>query len=110
MNTPVRLGIVFVVALVIQLTVFVDVRIFGVAPELLALVAVVAAFFVGPERGPVIAFVAGLLWDVYLPTPSVSRRSSSPWLRLSSPRSMRDCSTTLGPSLSVWSPSAVPPA
>ena len=69
MNTPVRLGIVFVVALVIQLTVFVDVRIFGVAPELLALVAVVAAFFVGPERGPVIAFVAGLLWDVYLPTP-----------------------------------------
>ena len=29
----------------------------------------VAAFFVGPERGPVIAFVAGLLWDVYLPTP-----------------------------------------
>ena len=35
MNTPVRLGIVFVVALVIQLTVFVDVRIFGVAPELL---------------------------------------------------------------------------
>jgi len=68
-NTPVRLGIVFVVALVIQLTVFVDVRIFGVAPELLALVAVVAAFFVGPERGPVIAFVAGLLWDVYLPTP-----------------------------------------
>ncbi|HBH76043.1 MAG TPA: rod shape-determining protein MreD [Acidimicrobiaceae bacterium] len=69
MNTPVRLGIVFVVALVIQLTVFVDVRIFDVAPELLALVAVVAAFFVGPERGPVIAFVAGLLWDVYLPTP-----------------------------------------
>tara|TARA_Y100001958_G_scaffold153507_1_gene141108 strand:- start:2023 stop:2517 length:495 start_codon:yes stop_codon:yes gene_type:complete len=68
-NTPVRLGIVFVVALVIQLTVFVDVRIFDVAPELLALVAVVAAFFVGPERGPVIAFVAGLLWDVYLPTP-----------------------------------------
>ena len=42
--------------------------------------------------------------------PSVSRRSSSPWLRLSSPRSMRDCSTTLGPSLSAWSPSAVPPA
>ena len=69
MNTPVRLGIVFVVALVIQLSVFVDVRIFDVAPELLALVAVVAAFFVGPERGPVIAFVAGLLWDVYLPTP-----------------------------------------
>ena len=49
MNTPVRLGIVFVVALVIQLTVFVDVRIFGVAPELLALVAVVVA---GLPKGP----------------------------------------------------------
>ncbi|MEM8707694.1 MAG: rod shape-determining protein MreD [Actinomycetota bacterium] len=69
MNTPVRLALVFVVALVVQLTVFVDVRVFGVAPELLAMVAVIAAFFVGPERGPVIAFVAGLLWDVYLPTP-----------------------------------------
>lgn len=69
MSTPIRLAIVFVVALVVQLTVFVDVRILGVAPELLGLVAVVAAFFVGPERGPVIAFVAGLLWDVYLPTP-----------------------------------------
>ncbi|MEO0493658.1 MAG: rod shape-determining protein MreD [Actinomycetota bacterium] len=69
MSTPVRLAIVFVVALVVQLTVFVDVRVLGVAPELLALVAVTAAFFIGPERGPLIAFVAGLLWDVYLPTP-----------------------------------------
>ena len=67
MNTPVRLGIVFVVALVIQLTVFVDVRIFGVAPELLALVAVVAAFFVGPERGPVIARPGGPSASVWSP-------------------------------------------
>ncbi len=69
MTTWMRLGLVFVVALVVQLTVFVDVRIAGVAPELLALIAVIAGFFVGPERGPVIAFAAGLLWDVYLPTP-----------------------------------------
>ena len=69
MSTPIRLGLVFLVALVIQLTVFVDVRVVGVAPELLLLVAVTAAFFIGPEKGPVIAFAAGLLWDVYLPTP-----------------------------------------
>lgn len=69
MTTWMRLGLVFLLALVVQLTVFVDVRVAGVAPELLALVAVIAGFFVGPERGPMIAFAAGLLWDVYLPTP-----------------------------------------
>ncbi len=69
MTTWMRLGLVFLLALIVQLTVFVDVRIAGVAPELLALVAVIAGFFVGPERGPVIAFAAGLLWDIYLPTP-----------------------------------------
>ena len=67
--TWLRLGAVCLLALLVQLTVFVDVRIAGVAPELLALVAVIAGFFVGPERGPVIAFAAGLLWDIYLPTP-----------------------------------------
>lgn len=69
MRTWMRLGVVFLLALLVQLTVFVDVRIAGVAPELLALLAVIAGFFVGPDRGPVIAFAAGLLWDVYLPTP-----------------------------------------
>ena len=69
MSIPVRLGMVFLLALVIQLTVFVDVRFFGVAPELLSLVAIIGAFLFGPERGPMVAFAAGLLWDIYLPTP-----------------------------------------
>lgn len=69
MSIPVRLSMLFVLALLIQLTVFVDVRFLGVAPELLSLLAVVGAFFIGPERGPVVAFVAGMVWDVYLPTP-----------------------------------------
>ena len=64
-----RLGLVMLAALLVQLTVFVDVRFFGVAPELLSLVAVVGAFLIGSERGPVLAFIAGLIWDVYLPTP-----------------------------------------
>lgn len=67
--TWLKLGLVLVVSVVIQLSVFVDVRFFGVAPELLALVAVLAGFLAGPERGATVAFGAGLLWDVWLPTP-----------------------------------------
>ncbi len=66
---PVRLGAVVVGCLVVQLAVFVDVRVAGVAPELLALVAVVTGLRLGSEGGAVVGFAAGLLWDVYLPTP-----------------------------------------
>ncbi len=69
MTTPLKLAVVYLVAVIVQLTVFVDVRIAGVAPELLALVAVIAGFFAGPDRAPLIAFCAGLVWDIYLPTP-----------------------------------------
>ena len=64
-----KIGFVLLSSIVLQLTVFVDVRVADVAPELLALVAVLAGFLAGPERGSTIAFAAGLLWDVWLPTP-----------------------------------------
>ena len=67
--TILKVGVVIFVSIVVQLTVFVDVRVAGVAPELLALVAVLAGFLAGPERGATVAFGAGLLWDVWLPTP-----------------------------------------
>ncbi|MFQ5556289.1 MAG: rod shape-determining protein MreD [Acidimicrobiales bacterium] len=67
--TALKVGLVCVVALALQLTVFVDVHIDGVAPELLALVAVLAGSSAGADRGSVIAFGVGLLWDIYLPTP-----------------------------------------
>ncbi len=67
--TGLKMAAVFLVALVLQLTVFVDVRLGGAAPEMLALVAILAARVAGPDRGANIAFFAGLLWDVYLPTP-----------------------------------------
>lgn len=67
--TVLKIAVVLFAAVVVQLTVFVDVRVFGVAPELLALVAVLSGFLAGPERGSTIAFAAGLLWDVWLPTP-----------------------------------------
>jgi len=69
MSTPLKLIGVYLIAIIVQLTVFIDVRVAGVAPELLAMVAVIAGFFAGTERAPIIAFGAGLIWDIYLPTP-----------------------------------------
>ena len=64
-----KLTAVYLVALLLQLTIFVEVRVAGVAPELPALVAILAGLLGGAQRGSVIAFGAGLMWDVYLPTP-----------------------------------------
>lgn len=64
-----RLIIVYLFALLLQLTFFSQVRVAGVAPELPALVAILAGLFAGPPRGSVIAFCAGLMWDIYLSTP-----------------------------------------
>src|SRR5690554_5271765 len=67
--TRVRLAIVIVVAFLLQVTVFSEVRILGVAPELPLLVAIHAGREGGPERGPYAAFCAGLLYDLELGTP-----------------------------------------
>ena len=64
-----RVVVVYMAALLLQLTLFVDVRVFGVAPELPALIAVLAGLLVGAQTGSFIAFASGLIWDVYLPTP-----------------------------------------
>ena len=62
-----RVAAVCLAALVLQLSL--DLRIFGVAPELLALIGMLAAIQIGSWRGAIVAFGAGLLWDVYLATP-----------------------------------------
>ncbi len=64
-----KLAAVVVGALLLQLTLFTELRFFGVVPELLALVAVLAGYYLDTERGPLVAFCAGLPADVYLPTP-----------------------------------------
>ena len=64
-----RVIVVYMAALLLQLTIFVEVRIVGVAPELPALVAVLAGLLAGAQGGSLIAFGAGLMWDIYLPTP-----------------------------------------
>ena len=67
--TRVRIAAVIFVALILQVSFFSVVRVSGVAPELLMLVAVLAGFNAGPERGAVIGFFAGLAYDVALGTP-----------------------------------------
>jgi rod shape-determining protein MreD len=68
-GTRLRLALVFLVAFLLQVTVFVDVHPLGVAPELPLLVALHCGRVAGAERGATGAFVMGLLYDVQHPTP-----------------------------------------
>jgi rod shape-determining protein MreD len=61
-----RVAVVAVAALYIEVTFGADLRIWGVAPDLLALVTVAAALAGGPEQGAVCGFGCGLLADLYL--------------------------------------------
>jgi rod shape-determining protein MreD len=60
---------VIVTALLIQSTIFAELRLLGVRPELLFLVTVVVAFLEGPGEGAVIGFVSGLAQDLLLNEP-----------------------------------------
>ncbi len=65
----VRFPFVLVVVVVLQLDLFSDLRVFGVMPELLLGLTVAAGWQGGSDRGAVMGFAAGLLYDLYLPTP-----------------------------------------
>ena len=65
----IRCAIALVFVLVVQVELFSELRIWGVMPELLLGVSIAAAWVAGPDRGAVVGFVAGLLYDLYLPTP-----------------------------------------
>lgn len=67
--TFVRAGLVLFVCLILQLTLLADLRVSGVAAQLMLAVAVSAGLTGGSQRGAVFGFVAGLLIDLYLPTP-----------------------------------------
>lgn len=63
------MGAVVVTALLLQSTVFADLRLLGVRPELLYLVTIVFAFLEGPNEGATIGFIAGLSQDFMLDAP-----------------------------------------
>jgi rod shape-determining protein MreD len=61
-----RVAGVVLAALYIEMTFGSDLRIWGVAPDLLCLVTVAAALATGPEQGAFCGFGCGLLADLYL--------------------------------------------
>ncbi|HWW55136.1 MAG TPA: rod shape-determining protein MreD [Acidimicrobiales bacterium] len=65
----VRLPLVVLATLIVHDAVLRGLRLDGVRPDFLLGLAVVAGLVGGPERGAVFGFVAGLVADLFLPTP-----------------------------------------
>jgi rod shape-determining protein MreD len=61
-----RIGMMLVVAIVIQTAVGSDLRVVGVAPDLTVLVAICAGLAGGAESGAWVGFWAGLIADMFL--------------------------------------------
>jgi rod shape-determining protein MreD len=64
-----RLPLVLLVALVVHTTLLPSVRIAGVMPDLMLLVAIAAGLEAGPSYGAAVGFTSGMLADLVLPTP-----------------------------------------
>ena len=69
MRRVVVLVAVIVTALLLQTTVFPEITLLGVKPELLYLVTVIFAVLQGPAEGAVVGFVGGLAQDFMLNMP-----------------------------------------
>lgn len=61
--------VVVVTALLLQSTVFADLRLLGVRPELLYLITIVLALLEGPNEGAIVGFTSGLAQDFLLNEP-----------------------------------------
>lgn len=69
MTTAVRLPPVLLGAVVIHTAIVPQLRLFGVAGDILLLVAISAGIAAGADRGAAVGFGAGLLADCFLQTP-----------------------------------------
>jgi rod shape-determining protein MreD len=65
----VKLAVLVVTTVVLQITLFPDLRLFGVAPDLVLVGAIAVAYRIGPETGAIYGFAAGLALDLFLQTP-----------------------------------------
>ncbi len=63
------LAVVIVTALLLQSTVFAQMKLLGVKPELMYLVTIIVAILEGPREGAVVGFVGGMAQDFLLNTP-----------------------------------------
>jgi rod shape-determining protein MreD len=64
-----RVPLVVLTALVVHLSVLTRLRVVGVMPDLMLLLAVAGGITGGPARGAVVGFVSGMAVDVFLLTP-----------------------------------------
>jgi rod shape-determining protein MreD len=64
-----RMPLVMLTAMLIHTSVFTQFRIVGVMPDLMLLLAVCAGLEAGPAYGAVTGFAAGMVADLFLPTP-----------------------------------------
>lgn len=69
MNVAVRVGFVLLTAAALQRGLFSEVRIAGAAIDVLLALAVVGGMVIGPDRGAVLGFFAGLTMDLLAQTP-----------------------------------------
>jgi rod shape-determining protein MreD len=58
-----------VTALLLQSTIFADVRLLGAKPELMYLVVIVLAILEGPSEGAIVGFAGGMFTDFFLNQP-----------------------------------------
>ncbi len=64
-----RVPLVLLTAVLVHTTIFAQLRIFGVMPDLMLLLAVAAGLEAGPAYGGIGGFLTGMLADLFLPTP-----------------------------------------
>jgi len=69
MKVMFRVGLIVVSAAVLQRGVFSQLPIAGVRAMILLLLAIAGGMVLGPDRGAVLGFVAGLVFDLLLETP-----------------------------------------
>jgi rod shape-determining protein MreD len=69
MRRVISLAAIIVTALLLQSTIFAQMKLFGVRPELMYLVTILIAIIEGPGEGMVVGFVGGLAQDFMLNSP-----------------------------------------
>jgi len=64
-----RVGLVVIVFVAVQQTLMLDLRVGAIHPDIMILLPIVAGIVGGPSRGASMGFAAGLVSDLFLPTP-----------------------------------------
>jgi len=70
MRRVLALAAIIITAVLLQSTVFSQLRLLGVRPELLYLVTILVALQEGPNEGALVGFTAGLAQDMFLDQPN----------------------------------------